>query len=161
MERLKACCNCCCTCISRCHDSQLCFWSCIIVFQIIVLLIFIIALVICMLAGIKMFFTSSCAELYLLSEADVCTNDLQSIKSFVPAFVVDELIPLEDTCSTKNLTLCAMIGAEMQQSMILTTIFSIVSAILSFQLVIESSVLHERARMRRIVSGLKQQDVMD
>ena len=41
----------------------------------------------------------------------------------------------------------------MQQSAIFVSVFSILAAVLSFQLLIESSILHERARNRRIIDA--------
>jgi len=154
-QRIGTCYNACCICCGQCHDSMMCFWSCIIVFQIIVLVIFIVGIVLCMLNGIKLFFTSSCGEIYMLDQADMCLSVLNSVKGFITTFIVDPMIPLEETCNAKSLLMCELIGQKMQTSMLYTTIFSFTSAIFQFQLVIESAVLHERARMRRIVQELQ------
>lgn len=157
-DRLSTCWTACCICCGSCHDSAMFFWSCIIIYQVIVLVIFIVAIVLCMLNGIKLFFTSSCLEIYMLDQSDMCLSVLNSVKGFISSFVVDPLIPLEDTCNRKSLLMCELIGAKMQRSMVYTTIFSFVSAILQFQLVIESCVLHERARMRRIVQEMQKRN---
>jgi len=153
--RLSTCYNACCICCGKCHDSMMCFWSCMIIYQIIVLVIFIVGIVLCMLNGIKLFFSSSCLTIYMLDQSDMCLAVLNSVKDFIPTFVVDPLIAIEDTCNAKNLLMCELIGEKMQTSMLYTTIFSFTSAIFQFQLVIESAVLHERARMRRYVAKLQ------
>lgn len=154
-ERMATCYNACCICCSRCHDNLLCFWSCLIIYEIIVLIIFIVAIVLCMLNGIKLFMTSSCTQIYMLDQADMCTNVLTSVKSFIETFVVDPQIAIEDTCSEKSLLMCNLISTQMQTSMMYTTIFSFASAIFQFQLVIESCVLHERAVWQRMHERLK------
>jgi hypothetical protein len=160
-ERICTCWNACCLCCSRCHDSNFCFWSCVIIFQIIVLLIFIIAIVLCLLNGIKIFLNSACAQIYMLSQDGMCSNVLYSVKSFISTFTVDILVPLDVTCDQKSLLLCNLIYEKMVQSMIFTTIFSFASAIFQYQLIIESAILHERARMRRVVTQLMIERGMD
>merc|ERR1719253_1312290 len=112
-----------------------------LIYQVIVLVIFIVAIVLCLLNGVKMFFTSSCAQIYMLDQADMCTNVLNSVKGFISTFTVDPLIPIEETCNAKNLLMCNLIGEKMQASVIYTTIFSFLSAIFQYQLVIESAIL--------------------
>jgi len=93
----------------------------------------------------------------MLDQADMCLNVLNSVKGFIETFTVDPMIPIEETCEAKQLLMCNLIGSKMMTSMLYTTIFSFVSAILQFLLVIESATLHERARMRRIVQQLQKE----
>jgi len=152
-DKMSACYTACCICCGRCHDNALCFWSCIIVLQIIVLVLFVVAIVLCMLAGVKEFLNMACQEIYMLNEADMCYNVLSSVKGFITTFTVDPMIPLDATCDAKKLLLCNLIGEKMKNSMILTTVFSFLSALFQYQLIVESAVLHERAVMRRIYDG--------
>jgi len=154
-DRMSTCYSACCIGCGKCHDSMMCFWSCMLIYQVIVLVIFIVAIVLCLLNGVKMFFTSSCAQIYMLDQEDMCTNVLNSVKGFVSTFEVDPLIPIEETCNAKSLLMCNLIGEKMATSVLYTTVFSFVSAIFQYQLVIESAILHERARMRRIVQQLQ------
>jgi len=152
---MSTCYSACCICCGKCHDSMMCFWSCVIIYQVIVLVMFIVGILLCMLNGVNLFLNSSCLEIYMLSESDMCLSVLNSVKGFIETFIVDPLIPLEQTCDAKSLLMCELIGAKMQTSMIYTSIFSFASAIFQYQLVIESAILHERARMRRIVQELQ------
>jgi hypothetical protein len=149
-EKMGSCWNACCICCGRCHDNALCFWSCIIVLQIIVLVIFVVAIVLSMLAGVKAFISMACEEIYMLNEADMCYNVLSSVKGFITTFTVDPMIPLEETCDAKKLLMCNLIGEKMKNSVILTVVFSFLSALFQYQLIVESAVLHERAVMRRM-----------
>lgn len=65
------------------------------------------------------------------------------------------MIPLEETCDRKSLLMCELIGEKMQTSMIYTSVFSFASAIFQYQLLSESAILHERARMHCIVQELQ------
>jgi len=149
-DKMGTCWNACCICCGRCHDNALCFWSCIIVLQVIVLVLFIVAIVLCMLAGVKEFLNMACEEIYMLNEADMCYNVLTSVKGFITTFTVDPMIPLDATCDAKKLLLCNLIGEKMKNSVILTVVFSFLSALFQYQLIVESAVLHERAVMRRV-----------
>jgi len=154
-DKMRTCYTACCICCGKCHDSLICFWSCLIVYQVIVLVIFIVAIVLCMLNGVKVFLTSSCVQIYMLDQDDMCQNVINSVKGFISTFTVDAAIPLEETCNKKSLLMCELIASKMQTSMIYTTIFSFASAIFQYQLVIESAVLHERAAMRRKMKELR------
>jgi hypothetical protein len=149
-DKMSTCWNACCICCGRCHDNTLCFWSCVIIMQIIVLVLFVVAIILCLLAGVKAFINMACEEIYMLNEADMCYNVLSSVKGFITTFQVDPMIPLEETCDAKKLLLCNLIGEKMVNSTMLTVIFSFLSALFQYQLIVESAVLHERAVMRRI-----------
>merc|ERR1719215_229039 len=99
LEKCGTCWSCCCACCMRCHDTQLCFWSCVILMQVIVLLMFIISIVLCILAGVKAFITAGCAQIYLLSDQATCTSTMRSVQSFISTFfVLDPNENLADIC---------------------------------------------------------------
>jgi hypothetical protein len=150
-QRLRVCCSCCCLCCQKCHDTQLCFWSSIIFMQIIILIIFVISIVLCILAGVKAFVTAGCSEVYMLSDPTVCSATMGGIKNWLSSFIVAEAAEaLDQICPTNNLLTCDMIAGKMKTSMLLTTVFSFVAVIMSLQILIESATLHEHARFRRL-----------
>jgi hypothetical protein len=149
-EKMSICCSACCACLGKCHEMDLCFWSCVIILQIIVLIMFIVGIVLSLLAGVKAFLSMACEEIYMLNEADMCYNVLTSVKGFIATFIVDPMIPLDATCDEKKLLLCELIGKKMQNSAMLTVIFSFLSALFQYQLIVESCVLHERAVQTRV-----------
>jgi len=153
-EKCGTCWTCCCACCVRCHDTQLCFWSAVILIQVIVLLMFIISIVLTILAGVKAFITAGCAQIYLLVDADTCTATMSELQSFISTFfVLDSSEALADICPNANLLACEMITSNMTSSTLLTTIFSFVGSIVSLQMIIESAVLHEQARYRRLYNA--------
>jgi len=149
-DRCRICCHCCDACLRGCNDSHLCFWSVIILFQIIVLVMFVVAIVLCLLAGIKAFITAGCAEVYLLGDGSICTGTLQTVQGFLLSFLTQGAIPVHRACEEKTLLACQLIGAKLKTSAIFTVLGSVIAAVLSFLMVTESAILHERARWRRI-----------
>jgi len=150
-DRLRICCSTCGVCMTHFHDTQCCFWSMVILMQVLVLVLFIISLVLCILAGVKAFITAGCSQVYLLGDQLSCQQTINTLKSFVNTFFVSfPLETLQSVCPTNNLMACALISAKMKASVILTTIFSLLATVLSMQVIIESAIMHEQARYRRM-----------
>eukprot|EP00448_Togula_jolla_P003983 CAMPEP_0170598930 /NCGR_PEP_ID=MMETSP0224-20130122/16516_1 /TAXON_ID=285029 /ORGANISM="Togula jolla, Strain CCCM 725" /LENGTH=901 /DNA_ID=CAMNT_0010923527 /DNA_START=113 /DNA_END=2818 /DNA_ORIENTATION=- len=154
-ERVKCCYGACCNCMSDWSETQCFFWSMILLGQIFVLLIFVVALVLCLLAGVKLFVSTNCEAVYMINDPTICTETLKMMQNFVETFDGgDVTTPLAKVCETSELLLCNIISQKMKMSAILTVSGGILVAVLSFQLLIESAILHERARMRRMIDGL-------
>jgi len=154
-ERCYVCCNACSMCMKGYHDTALCFWSFIIFAQVVCLLLFVISLLICILAGVNAFLVAGCSQVYMLADPKVCGQTLGFLKAFLDTFHVN--LPtemLEGVCNDNQLLTCQLIEAKMKKAMVYTTVFSFLAALLSFQMLIESALLHERARWRRIIDGL-------
>mmetsp|Transcript_55318 Transcript_55318/g.118956 ORF Transcript_55318/g.118956 Transcript_55318/m.118956 type:complete len:1010 (+) Transcript_55318:71-3100(+) len=161
MERLRCCCSACCVCCSRYHDTQFCFWSAIILAQVLVLVVFIISIVLSIVAGIKVFITAGCSQVYVLADPQVCTSAMGTLREFLGTFFVKDAVEeLSGVCPSNNLLTCALISKNMKQSVILTTVFSFLAAIFSLQMLIESAVLHEQARYRRMYNTKALEDVI-
>lgn len=155
-ERLIACWSSCSSSLRKSHDSAMCFWSVIMLLQIIVLVLFLVSIVLCILAGVKAFIVAGCGSIYILGDHAVCSDALGTLKVFLGTFFVgspDEV--LSETCSTHTLMTCKMIVEKMKASTMLTTVFSFLAAVMSFQLLIESGCLHERAKYRRMAKTLE------
>lgn len=155
-EKLGVCYRSCGSCLSNFHDTQMCFWSCIIVMQVLVLVVFLVSIVLCILAGVQAFITSGCAQIYILGDQKVCAASLGNLQNFVGSFWAHILShELEPRCSEQALLTCSLITSKMKSSAALTTIFSFAGTILSLQMLIESAVLHEMARYRRLANAEK------
>jgi len=156
MGRITVTCRQCYHCFTGCHDSDLCFWSCILLMQVLILVIFIISLVLCILAGVKAFIISGCAQIYMLGEPTICLETLSTLRSWLADFSVGNAIgeSLDNVCSENNLMTCQLITQRMGQSTVLTTVFSFLAVILNMQLLIESACLHERAKWMRQLNTL-------
>merc|ERR1712071_437439 len=136
-------------CFTSCHDSDLCFWSCILLMQVLILIIFIISVVLCIFAGVKAFILSGCAQIYMLGDSTICLETLQTLREWLSSFSVVPGEGLNSACSDNNLLTCQLISERMAQSTVLTTVFSFLAVILNMQLLIESACLHERAKWMR------------
>ena len=136
---------------ARCHDTQLCFWSAIIFLQVVVLVIFLVSVMLCTLVGVKAFMLAGCQQVYMLGDQAVCTSTMETLRDFLGTFFVSEAVePLDDVCPANKLMTCQLIRDRMRSPVILTTAFSLLGAVLSLQMLIESAVLHQQARYRRM-----------
>jgi len=159
-ERCSLLCRSCCVCCQQFHDTTLCFWSVIILMQVLVLVTFIIAIVLCIVAGVKAFLLAGCAQIYVLEDPGVCTTTLKLLRSFLGALSIggDQLITEQDfsaACDNHSLLTCEMITAKMSQSTLLCTVFSFLASIFSLQMLFDSATLHEQAIFRRMAASLK------
>jgi len=158
-ERISVCWSSCSSCMSRCHDGHLCLWSSIIVMQVIVLLLFVVSLLLCILAGVKVFITSGCSKVYILTDELVCGESLTTIRSWLDSFyVADAMLPLEEVCARETLLTCSVIAKQLQVSMLLTTVFSFLAVVLSMQITVDTAILHERARWHRVMARMQKED---
>lgn len=148
-DRLRACCNCCMTCCRNCHDNAISFWSFIVLLQVIVLLIFVLAVVICLLAGIQAFMAAGCAEVYMLADVKVCAGLLGVLQSFTSSFL-SEHTDLHQACHDYQLLACESISSRLGTTAILTMLGSLLAAVVTFFMIIEIAIQHERARWHAI-----------
>lgn len=157
-ERVKCCWTSCTHCLWHYSESEFCFWSMLLLGQLIVLVIFVVSIVLVLLAGVNIFLASGCAEVYVLGDPDICTQNLMVILNFMNTFNPGEQLglPLSQMCANERLATCGIINQEMMLASALTTAGSVMAAVLTSMLLIESAVSHERARSRRLVSKLLQ-----
>jgi len=156
MGRITVTCRQCYHCFTGCHDSDLCFWSCILLMQVLILVIFIISLVLCILAGVKAFIIAGCAQIYMLGDPTICMETLATLRNWLADFSVGDVVgeSLDGMCGSQSLLTCQLISERMAQSTVLTTVFSFLAVILNMQLLIESACLHERAKWMRQLNTL-------
>mmetsp|Transcript_104393 Transcript_104393/g.162791 ORF Transcript_104393/g.162791 Transcript_104393/m.162791 type:complete len:1112 (+) Transcript_104393:80-3415(+) len=155
-EGMWAKCMCCCSACKSCwityHDTHLCFWSCCIFLQVVTLVLFLVSLVFCILAAVQMFISSGCAQVYMLGDGSVCGNTLLNLRMFLDTFLFGiKESAMAGACDDRSLLTCDMIGSKMQSAGMLTVAGSMVAAGASFQMIIESSTLHSRAVVRRMI----------
>mmetsp|Transcript_71778 Transcript_71778/g.185141 ORF Transcript_71778/g.185141 Transcript_71778/m.185141 type:complete len:1100 (-) Transcript_71778:193-3492(-) len=150
-EKMVLCLGSCTTCMRKYHDTDICFWSTIILMQVIVLAIFIVSILLCILGAIKAFVLSGCEDVYILSDSTICGESLLTLRSFLGNFfVTDPLASIQEACQQDSLLTCNLIQKKMMVSTILTTVFSILGTVLTLQMIIDSAILHEQARFRRM-----------
>lgn len=145
----------CCRCLCCCHEwldfggAELCFWSLILFLQLTVLLLFIMAILISIIAAVQFFLASGCAEIYLLGDASICGNVLLSLRTFLDTFMPSvEVTNFAQHCVSQQLLTCDLIGAKMKAAAECTVLGSFLAATFTLQLIIESGTLHTRACTR-------------
>merc|ERR1719486_535021 len=151
-DQLASCYQCCCNCMASCCDSSLCFWSFIIIMQVVALLLFILSIVFVIIGGIGILLATGCTEIYVINDDQICQTSVGFLKEFLSTFNVGKesgLNPLSSACSNHNLLLCEMISAKLTDSAIYTIVGSFLACIFTFQLIFDTATLHERARWMR------------
>lgn len=149
MERMRCCCSSCLSCMRSCHDSNLCFWSFVILLEIIVFVLFIVAIVLCLLGGIKAFISLGCTTIYVVNDETICQGVLSLIGSFLSTFF-SGIGDLATACGDQNLLTCGLIASKTASATMYMILGSLIAAVLSFQMIIETAIMHERARWRKI-----------
>jgi len=150
-DRVAACYRCCCNCYIDYQDTECCLWTLVLTLQVIVLIIFIVAILLTILAGVKAFITAGCSQVFIINDDKVCTETMNGISKFLPTFYVGEVpTSLDFICDVQNLKTCQTITAKMQTSTIYTVVGSFAATLFSFELILNTAMLHERTRMRRM-----------
>lgn len=67
---------------------------------------------------------------------------------------VDVTIPIQETCVEQDLMTCEIMKEKMLMAAILTAVGAMAAAVFSFQMLIECAILHERARNRRLIDKM-------
>eukprot|EP00747_Dinoflagellata_sp_TGD_P063521 gnl/TRDRNA2_/TRDRNA2_153490_c0_seq2.p1 gnl/TRDRNA2_/TRDRNA2_153490_c0~~gnl/TRDRNA2_/TRDRNA2_153490_c0_seq2.p1 ORF type:complete len:494 (-),score=121.64 gnl/TRDRNA2_/TRDRNA2_153490_c0_seq2:156-1637(-) len=152
MERWATCWRSCTVCMKSCHDNNLSFWSVLIVCQLFVLLLFVVSIALCILAGVKAFVSSGCAQIYILGDNDICKGAISAIQQWLTTFM-DHMSHAEirTYCRDDTLLTCHLIAERMKMSAMFTGLGSIVAAVLSYQMIVEAAVMHERAMWHRLI----------
>jgi len=161
-DRCKCLCNACYTWCCKCCSGECVFWSCLLFGQLFVLIMFIVALVLTLVSGIQMFIVSGCGAIYVLGDEKVCTETMKMLQGWITTFQggAPEL-EISQVCVQHSLMTCAVITNKLKTAAIYTIVGAMAASVLSFQLLIESAILHERARMRRIIDGILKEDAAE
>eukprot|EP00425_Heterocapsa_triquetra_P003589 CAMPEP_0195054498 /NCGR_PEP_ID=MMETSP0448-20130528/3432_1 /TAXON_ID=66468 /ORGANISM="Heterocapsa triquestra, Strain CCMP 448" /LENGTH=864 /DNA_ID=CAMNT_0040084021 /DNA_START=202 /DNA_END=2796 /DNA_ORIENTATION=- len=146
-DKMRTVCCCCCQCMKGCSSTALCFWSLIMIFELVVLVLFVVAVVICIIGGVQAFMAAGCSQVYILGDDAVCTSAMTIMKGFLNSFGVGSK-GVEDMCGQEALLTCKMISDEVVTAVKISVVGGLLSSVLSFQMIVESSIMHERARWR-------------
>lgn len=154
MERLSCLFRCCDSCLKGCHDSNTCFWSFILLAELIVLILFVISVVLCLLSGVKAFVAAGCSQIYIIGDVSVCAGSLNTVKTFLSSFWgASDSVHFEERCNDETLLTCQLIGTKLKNSTLGVMAGSMLASVFTFQLIVESAIMHERARWRRMLDG--------
>lgn len=162
-DRLRCLACCCCAlpryltwcCGGPCCSRKCVFWSLLILGQVFTLVVFLIAVVLCLLAGINLFVATGCASVYVLGDEASCTETLLMVQQWLSTFTGGSPeYNIHEVCKQNNLPTCAILSGKLKLSGVTTVVFGVLAAIFSFQLLIESAVMFERAQNRRVLDGV-------
>jgi hypothetical protein len=137
--------NNCLQCLRDFQDMHLCMWSCIIISEIVILVMFLVSIVFCILAGVKAFVSAGCAQVYLLGDDATCTSILSGLRDFMETFWSEQDSHIDNACDEATLTACKVVADKMMQSAMYTVIGSFAAAIFSLQMIFDFAHRHEQA----------------
>lgn len=152
-DRMRQCCQACCSCWTGFEDTQMCFWSIALIAQILILAMYMVSILVCIIAGVKLFLGSSCGELYVLGDNTVCTEGVTSLRTWLPMFWTDKAMAIDDVCSQHSLMTCRILMDSVKTAAGLTVTGSIGAATFSFLMLVESARDHELARYARMLDA--------
>jgi len=149
--RCWTCARSCGACFDRCESSDMCFWSMILLVQVVILIMFVLSMVLALTSGLRAWLSAGCGEVYLLSDNAICVGVMKGIQSWLSTFWEAEGIetPLESMCSSRSLMTCGIFSSQLGQCATFTAGGSMLATLLTAQMVLESARLHERVRWQR------------
>jgi len=152
-DRCMICCRTCMACFC-CQDSNLCFWSAILLACCVVVLMFGLSSLLSLMAGLKSWISAGCDEVYLLNDNSICIGAMQGIQNWLTTFWSKETLstPLESMCTSRSLMTCDAISAKLKQSALFTTGGSLLATLVTCQMIFESARLHEKSRWIRMLN---------
>merc|ERR1719223_451601 len=114
VAKCKSVCASCCFCLTGWCGGDMCFWSVLLMAQVGILLLFVIAILLCILAGVKAFIASGCAQIYLLGDEDTCTNTLLLLRNFIETFKIGDApdFDVDTACRRNTLMTCQELGPK-------------------------------------------------
>lgn len=155
-DRMRCCWSSCTHCLVHTTETEYCFWSMLMLGQLFVLVLFLVSVLLVVLAGVNMFISSNCSALYVLGDPTVCSETLALIQEWMTTYAPGgDNIPISEVCVAQDLTVCDTMQNKMLMSATMTAVGAILAAVISFQLLIESAISHERARNVRIIDKIE------
>lgn len=144
-------CDTCCCCFGGQFTGAICFWSILIIAQVGVLLLFLVAILLCILAGVKNFIASGCSQIYILGDPVVCTETLKMLQTFLTSFRMGDIaeFDVEHACVRNTLLACQELGPKMATSATLTIIGGLGGAVISFQMIVDTCINFTRGQERK------------
>lgn len=152
-ERLRVCFSGASACFNKCTlDNPCFFWSMLLLVDILVLVSFYVCLTLCVAVAIGTYAQSGCAQLYILGDETVCSEALgvmRKMLSFLSGNPYQEYYIADDACVQHYLMTCKVFTLELAGQGVLTYIAGFLASIFSFNLLVESANLYERARWQQ------------
>jgi hypothetical protein len=153
-DRFKCCWQCCCSWCTWYQDSDLCFWSLILLLKVFVLILFIMSLVFIIVAGLWTGAGAGCAATSgPVNDVGECTELMMKIKNETLKTFWTNMHPGSDVatmCEDYKLATCAHATAKFEAARTYIALGGALVPVFSFYLIFMMAVMHERARWRRM-----------
>jgi hypothetical protein len=157
-ERLAACKTSCLVCLTTDPvELPIVFWSFLILLDLIVLVLFWVCIAYCALLGFAFFLHIGCKQIYPIEDLSVCHDVMTMYGGFMskldPTFYQDE-----NVCGVASLATCNFFKREVESQMFYIVICGFCASFFSYQLLVDSAVLHEQARWNIALNKLQRKD---
>jgi len=134
-------------CCKACDDHESCFWSVILLMEIFWLVLFLTTFLMIVMFGVRAFVGAGCKPIYILGDHQVCGERLSAVGGLLQnvswAFGGAE-DDLGMSCSKQRLLVCQLIREKLYSSMLAAALGNMLAAAVTWMLILESAVLHER-----------------
>jgi hypothetical protein len=154
-QRLNTLMTSCTVCFSReAMDTSMIFWSVLLLLDVLVLVTFYFAVTATIAVVISGWIHSGCAQIYPLEHHEVCTEVMSRYGS-VMGVLNPNFYQETHVCRSSHLTTCNLFKEEVQNQWAFLVIGSYWASFLSFQLIVESAVLHEQVRWDKATADME------
>lgn len=157
--RWRACWWACSACLRPCYDGHLSFWSLLLLMELLVLIVFVCAVLLCITGAVQAFAAVGCTQVYTLSDNTICTMALQAVQASLKTFWTSASsaeapnLSVESVCQGETLLTCKLLAEQLHSRMMRAMLGGLAASALSFQLLVESALQHERAAWRRALGA--------
>jgi hypothetical protein len=144
-DRLRS--LCCISCCNFCDDHEGCFWSAIVLMEVLWLVLFLTTFIMLVIFGVRAFVGAGCKPIYLLGDQSVCGDRLHVVGFFLQnhSWAFGREVPdLPSSCNDQKLLVCQMIREKLYSSMLAAVLGNMLAAAASWLLIVETAQLHER-----------------
>lgn len=149
-ERLRLCFSGAGECFKKCTlDNPLFFWSVLLLVDILVLVSFYICLTLCVAVAIGTYAQSGCSQLYILGDETICSEAMGVMRKMLSFLSGYPNYIAEDACVQHYLMTCQVFTRELAGQGVLTYFAGLFASMFSFNLLVESANLYERARWQQ------------
>jgi hypothetical protein len=158
-QRLRVCFSGAATCFKNCTlDNPLFFWSVLLLVDILILISFYVCLTLCVAVAIGTYAQSGCAQLYILGDETVCSEAMGVMRKMLNFLSGYPYYISEDACVHHYLMTCQVFTRELAGQGVLTYFAGLFASIFSFNLLVESANLYERARWQQYTKDVLKDD---
>jgi hypothetical protein len=158
-ERLAVCKTCCLSCLTKDPvHVPLVFWSLLILLDIIVLATFWVVIAYDAVLGFSFFVHVGCKQIYPIEDIKVCHDVMSWYGQFMGLIAPQAFYQEENVCAESTLVTCRIFKDQVESQMFYIVVCGFFASFFSYQLLVDSAMLHEQARWNMALSKLEKKD---